>query len=134
MYQAKTLREAVAPLEVVHQRPGEVAAQRRAGLDRLVRRREMRSQVGFTTAVRHPFGLTALRRPHLVLERRAVFGHDQRSHLVLFVQPQQHLGQPRRIHLPPHRRVLTRHPHVRRLQEFALPVGPHHLPRVVVHP
>ncbi len=106
VHQAEPLRVAVGPLEVVQQRPGEVAAHVRAPLPRRRHRGDVRGQVRRAVRVGHVAG-----RVRLVVERRAVLGDHHRHARVVLRQPHQQVGEPLRHDLPVHRRDRPSHRH-----------------------
>src|SRR5690606_30522220 len=98
VYDAEALRVAVGPLEVVQQRPGEVAAHVHALAHGLVHRAQVLPQVGDALRVVH----AALRRHGRVGERGAVLGDVDRYAAVALADPSQRVQQPLRVDLPAH--------------------------------
>src|ERR1043165_1510584 len=95
------LRVAVAPLEVLEQRPDEVAADVDARRHRARQRREVLAQVVDAERI---LDQVADRRRRVV-ERRAVFGDVERHRAVAVAEPQQQTRQRGRVHLPIRLRV-----------------------------
>src|SRR6266545_7084630 len=95
--QAEPLRVSPGPLEVVHQRPGEVAAQGHACRDRGVAGAQVRVDVGGAFAV-----VDGAVRGELVAEGGAVLGDQQRHGGVALGDAAQPLEQPGLVDLPAH--------------------------------
>jgi hypothetical protein len=94
---AESAGVAQAPLKVVEERPGEVAADVGAGVHRGAHRGDVGAIVVDPQHVVDP----AVDRLGGIIERGAVLGHVERDVAILRFHPQQHVGQSVGIHLPP---------------------------------
>src|SRR5690606_878820 len=98
VHDAEALRVAIGPLEVVQQRPGEVAAHVHALVHGLVEHAQVLAQVGDALRVVD----AALGRHGRVGERGAVLGDVDRHVAVALADPPQRVQQPLRVDLPAH--------------------------------
>src|SRR5690606_29584938 len=94
---AEPLGVAVAPLEVVEQRPQVVPAHGRPGLDGVPDGAHVRAQVGDAVVV-----LDGAVGSDDVGESGPVLGDDERGAGVLAVHPHEELAEPARVHRPSH--------------------------------
>src|SRR5262249_50787025 len=90
VHHAEALCVAVRPLEIVHERPDEVALQRDALREGGARRQEVLAQV---TEARRVVDLATL--VHLIWIGRAVLGDVDPKRLVALMEAPQHSGEPR---------------------------------------
>src|SRR5258707_2835251 len=95
---AKAFAIAVGPLEVVHERPGEVALNRRAALDGAADGANVVTRIGYAQGVAYQATFAI----PFIGEGGSTFGDDQRARGILFMQPDQQVAQARWIDLPVH--------------------------------
>src|SRR5262249_28661968 len=96
---AEAAAVAFRPLEVINERPDEIAAQFRTGGERAAGGREVVAQIGDAVVV--VYG--AVRRERIVVAR-AVLGHVEFGIAVAVAQADQLFGEPLRVDRPAHRR------------------------------
>src|SRR6266851_3085704 len=95
---AEAFAIAVGPLEVIHERPGKVALNRRAALDSAANGANVVTRIGYAQRVAYQVTVAI----PFIGEGGSAFGDDQRARGILFVQPDQQIAQTRWIDLPVH--------------------------------